>query len=71
MEFVIGTDGTIKRKKIIRSSGFPKLDKLALEAVAKCKFHPGTQYDQPMESKATLQYVWTPEVRGAATSSKN
>jgi TonB family protein len=61
MEFLIGTDGVVKEKKIKKSSGFVDLDSHSLEAIAKCKFQPATRSGQPIDSWAKIQYVWTLE----------
>lgn len=61
MALLIDTDGTVKETQLKRSSGFPDLDNAALDALARCKFEPGTRSGQPYASWATLQYVWTLE----------
>lgn len=61
MEFLIGTDGAVKEKRIIKSSGFRDLDNSALEAIGKCTFRPATQAGAPIESRVPIQYVWTLE----------
>jgi protein TonB len=59
--FGIGADGTVKSAAIQKSSGFRDLDRAAVSALSKCKFKPGTENGQPVESQQPVQYVWTLE----------
>lgn len=56
--FLIGVDGRIKDNKIINSSGHRRLDLAARDALELCKFQPGTENGQPVESWAKIKYVW-------------
>jgi protein TonB len=59
--FQIGADGGVKGASIQKTSGFRDLDKAALAALSKCRFKPGTENGQPVESSQPVQYVWTLE----------
>jgi len=58
LAFLIGVDGKIKDNKILSSSGFRRLDIAARDALELCKFQPGTENGQPVESWAKIKYVW-------------
>src|SRR5476649_129857 len=59
LAFLIGTDGTVKRSEIKKSSGFPALDTAAVEALRLCHFKPGLKDGQPLEVWAPVAYVWS------------
>jgi len=59
--FQIAADGSVKGASVQKSSGFRDLDRAALTALSKCKFKPGTENGQPVESQQPVQYVWTLE----------
>lgn len=61
MMFLIGKDGLVKEKKIVRSTGFRELDVAALNAIGMCVFKPATENGEPIESWMPMQYVWTLE----------
>lgn len=61
MKFLIDTDGTVLEKEIVKSSGYPIQDKVALEATARCKLQVASQGGQPKKEWVLLQYVWTLE----------
>jgi protein TonB len=56
--FLIGVDGRIKDNKILASSGFRDLDIAAKDALELCRFRPGTENGQFVESWAKVRYVW-------------
>ena len=46
----VGTDGKVTKTTIMRSSGRPKVDKIAMEAAAKWEFKPAVDSEgKPME----------------------
>ena len=59
--FKIAADGSVQGASIQKSSGFRDLDRAAVTALSKCKFKPGTENGQPVESQSPVQYVWTLE----------
>src|SRR5581483_3350307 len=50
LQFLIGVDGRIKDSRIARSSGYPRLDEAARDALGSCRFTPGTVDGKPEES---------------------
>ncbi|ALK97793.1 peptidase M56 [Massilia sp. WF1] len=59
MRFRVAPDGKVKEALVSGSSGFPALDEAARSALEKCSFMAGTSAGKPVESWATVQYVWT------------
>jgi protein TonB len=58
LQFLIGTDGRVKDSKIVTSSGHPRLDEAARDALGSCRFVPGTVDGKPEESWAPIKYTW-------------
>ena len=58
LQFLIGTDGRVKDSKIATSSGHPRLDEAAREALGDCHFVPGTVDGKPEESWAPVRYTF-------------
>jgi TonB family protein len=59
----ISADGNLAKAKISRSSGFPKLDKSALEAVKKGKFLPAKDASgQPVGSEGIVPISFVTEI---------
>jgi protein TonB len=56
--FPIGIDGIATESRIERSSGFKWLDEAARRALALCKFKPGTENGEPLQSWARIDYKW-------------
>ena len=56
--YLIGADGGIKDSKIISSSGFKRLDMAARDALGLCKFQPGSENGQAVDSWARIKYTW-------------
>lgn len=50
------TDGNVVEIKIIKSSGFTRLDDAAKQAFGRCEFNPGTVDGVPEKTTATVQY---------------
>ncbi len=59
MTFVIGADGTVRDKKVARSSGYPELDQAALDGMAACRFTPAITEGVPEQSDLSFSYTWT------------
>jgi periplasmic protein TonB len=49
-------DGKVVEIKIIKSSGFSRLDEAAKQAFGQCEFNPGTVDGVPEKTTATVQY---------------
>jgi protein TonB len=58
LAFLIGTDGKVKESRVDKTSGFPRLDEAAREALGRCKFVPGTTNGAPEEAWANIKYTW-------------
>lgn len=59
IEFAIKSDGSLIAATVIRSSGFPKLDSVALTKLSTCKFAPArTAAGKPIDAKLSVEYVW-------------
>jgi protein TonB len=51
---LVGMDGTVANVSIAKSSGFPRLDSAALEAVARWRWSPTTRNGQPVMVKGLV-----------------
>jgi protein TonB len=58
LQFLIGVDGRVKDSRIVTSSGYPRLDEAARDALGDCRFVPGTVDGKPEESWAPIKYTW-------------
>lgn len=62
ISFLIDTDGKVLESRIDRSAGSSRehkaLDRLAVEALGKCQFRPGTSEGKPERSWSKVEYVW-------------
>ena len=56
--FTIGTDGSVIKAEVAKTSGFRDLDRAAINAISKCKFKPGTVDGKPEQSTTRVAYVW-------------
>ena len=54
----IGADGAVKEVKVVRSSGFAKLDEAAREGAMTCRFMPRKLDGVAIEGWEQLQYRW-------------
>jgi TonB family protein len=54
----IATDGAVTDASVTRSSGHPRLDDTAVQALSRCRFSPGTLDGQAVESATTINYRW-------------
>lgn len=61
LQFLIGIDGKVLESKIIRTSGYRRLDEVARKALELCKFKPAMVDGRPEQSWASLEYAWTLE----------
>jgi protein TonB len=58
LEMLIDTDGRVSDSKVAQSSGHPRLDEAAREALSLCKFVPGTIDGRPEKSWWPIKYTW-------------
>ncbi|HLN24856.1 MAG TPA: energy transducer TonB [Patescibacteria group bacterium] len=58
VKFLIDENGAVLDSVVETSSGHPRLDDAAREALALCRFTPGTVDGKPERAWARLQYVW-------------
>lgn len=59
MSFLVDVRGNVLSAKIVRSSGYPSLDVLALTAIKKCKFIPLRRNGSSIRGSIPLAYIWT------------
>jgi protein TonB len=58
LEMLIDLDGHVSDSKVSQSSGHPRLDEAAREALSLCKFVPGTIDGKPEKSWWPIKYTW-------------
>jgi protein TonB len=58
LALLIGVDGRVVDSKVETSSGFPRLDQAAKDALSLCKFEPGTVDGKPEQAWGKLAYVF-------------
>ncbi|MBK6636671.1 MAG: TonB family protein [Rhodocyclaceae bacterium] len=58
LEMLVAVDGTVLESKVLRSSGFRRLDDAARRALALCRFTPGTEAGIAVQSVARIAYLW-------------
>jgi protein TonB len=58
LRFLIGVDGKVIDSRVESSSGYPRLDQAAIQALSQCQFKAGTLDGKPVQSWASLKYVW-------------
>lgn len=58
LKFLIDTDGSVVESTVSASSGFERLDEAARDALARCRFSPGTVDGRPERSWARIRYIW-------------
>ncbi len=56
--YLIDIDGAVVDSKIVKSSGYPRLDKVALLGLSKCKFKPGKENGESVKAWVEMSYVW-------------
>lgn len=54
LELVVAADGTLESARIKQSSGYPDLDRAALEAEKKSRFHPALMAGRPVASRVEI-----------------
>jgi TonB family protein len=58
LDMLVDVDGKVVDSKVIGSSGFPRLDQAALEALKLCHFTPETVDGERVLSWNPLRYTW-------------
>lgn len=58
LQLLVNTDGKVIDSKIETSSGHPRLDNAAREALSLCKFTPGSYQGQPEQAWGRIAYVF-------------
>jgi len=58
VEVTVAADGSLKDPKILQSSGYPRLEKACLDALAGGRFKPATENGVPIEKTIAFPVVW-------------
>ena len=58
LKFLIGANGRVIQAEIEKTSGFPRLDEAARNALSKCQFRPGSIDGKAEQSWASIKYTW-------------
>jgi len=58
LQFKVGVDGQLISTKVLRSSGYSKLDNAAAESLSHCSFKAAMSDGKPIESTLAVDYVW-------------
>lgn len=58
LSFLIDTEGHVQDSRVVRSSGYRRLDEAARRGLSLCKFRPGTVDGKPEQSWHQMEYVW-------------
>lgn len=60
LQLLVGVDGKVSDSKVEQSSGYPRLDKAAVEGLSRCKFTPGSVDGVPAPAWAQIKYTFKP-----------
>lgn len=58
LTLLVGLDGKVLDSKVETSSGYPRLDEAAKDALSLCKFEPGTVDGKPEQAWGRIAYVF-------------
>ena len=58
MAFLVGSDGTVREARLLKSSGHAILDQAAEAALRLCRFRPTLKDGQPVAAWQPVQYAW-------------
>ncbi len=61
MRVEIGPDGVPTDASLVQSSGEPELDRAALQAVRRWRFHPASQNGVPTVGSVVVPFVFQPQ----------
>lgn len=59
LSFLIGASGKVMDSKVLKSSGYPALDKAAADGLGRCKFVAAVKNGVAQEGWMKMQYVWS------------
>ena len=59
--YLVDTDGSVLKSKVVESSGLSRLDRASVRAGARCKFEPAAKDGQAAMAWATVTYSWVVE----------
>lgn len=58
MAFDVSPAGVAGGGRVVQSSGSPRLDHRALDALGKCRFSPATENGSPVAGEAQVRFAW-------------
>ncbi|HEV2098250.1 MAG TPA: energy transducer TonB [Stellaceae bacterium] len=58
LRFLVSAGGSVLQSQVASSSGHPRLDDAARDALSQCQFRPGTVDGKPEQSWAVIRYNW-------------
>ena len=58
LQFVVGADGQLVRSTVLKSSGYPDLDKATVKALSRCRFRAAERDGVKIESTFAADWVW-------------
>lgn len=58
LQLLVGVDGKVTDSRIEQSSGYERLDKVAQQALSRCRFQPGTVDGKPEPGWAKIRYTF-------------
>jgi protein TonB len=59
LKVLVGVDGRVLESQLVQSSGYPRLDKAALDGIkSNYRFTPGTTDGKPQQMWYTLKFNW-------------
>jgi protein TonB len=59
MAFLVGSDGTVRESRLLKSSGYAILDHAAEAALRLCRFKPALKNGHTVAAWQPVQYAWS------------
>jgi protein TonB len=59
MAFLVGSDGTVRESRLLKSSGYAILDRTAEAALRLCRFKPVLKNGHTVAAWQPVQYAWS------------
>jgi len=59
MAFLVGSDGTVRESRLLKSSGYAILDRTAEAALRLCRFKPTLKNGHTVAAWQPVQYAWS------------
>jgi protein TonB len=59
MAFLVGSDGTVRESRLLKSSGYAILDRTAEAALRLCRFKPALKNGHTVAAWQPVQYAWS------------